>query len=161
MDASFAVHPYFPSHDDASMQFGGGSGCLINVSAKQKINTNSSTTAELVAVGQLLPLVMWIPLFMAGQGYPTENNLLHQDNRSAILLEKNGKKSTSKHMRALNLRYSMVRDQVKNRDLLIEHFPTDDMIGDYMTKSLQGKKFANFHEMIMGHNLTKYSAQNK
>lgn len=67
------------------------------MSAKQKINTYSSTTAELLAVGQLLPLSMWVPLFKAGQGYPTEENLLYQDNRSEILLEKNGKNTSNKH----------------------------------------------------------------
>ena len=51
--ASFAVHPDFRSHTGASMKFGGGSGCPINASAKQKINTYSSTTSELVAVGKL------------------------------------------------------------------------------------------------------------
>jgi len=28
--------------------------------------------------------------------------------------------------------------------------PTDEMIGDFMTKPLQGKKFLNFREAIMG-----------
>ena len=160
IDASFAVCPDFRSHSWASMRFGGGSGCPINVSAKQKINTNSSTTAELVAVQQLLPLVMWVPLFMADQGYPTEKSTLYQDNMSAILLEKNGKKSSSKRTHALNIRYFMVTDQVKNGNLIIEHFPTDKMISDYMMKALQGTIFAEFRKMIMRHNLTKYSVRN-
>ena len=50
IDASFAVHPDFKSHTGASMRFGGGKGCPLNNSAKQKLNTSSSTTSELVAV---------------------------------------------------------------------------------------------------------------
>ena len=51
INASFAAHPDFWSHTGGSRRFGGGQGCPINVSAKQKFNTDSSTTAELVAVG--------------------------------------------------------------------------------------------------------------
>ena len=58
IDASFTVHPDFKSHTGALMMFGGGKGCPINNSAKQKLNTSSSTTSELVAVDQTLPLVM-------------------------------------------------------------------------------------------------------
>ena len=32
-------------------------------------------------------------LFMEWQGYPIEKNILYQDNKSAILLEENGRKS--------------------------------------------------------------------
>ena len=115
------------------------------------MNTDSSTTAELVAVGQLLPLVMWVPLFLEEQGYPLTTNRIYQDNRSAILLEKNGKASSSKRTRALNIRYFMVTDYVKKGELDIAYCSTDDMIGDYFTKALQGVKFDKFRKMIMGH----------
>jgi len=32
----------------------------------------------------------------------------------------------------------------------VMYCPTDEMIGDFMTKSLQGKKFLKFREAIMG-----------
>lgn len=54
----------------------------------------------------------------------------------------------------------MVTNQVKNGDLIIDHCPTDEMIGNYMTKALQGTKFAEFQKMIMGNNLAKYSVLN-
>jgi hypothetical protein len=34
---------------------------------------------------------------MEAQGYQVQDNILFQDNKSAILLEKNGKASSSKH----------------------------------------------------------------
>ena len=108
------------------------------MSAKQKLNTDSSTTAELVAVGQLLPLVMWVPLFLGEQGYPMETNCVYQDNNSAILLEKNGKASSSKRTRAINIQYFMVTDLVKRGELDIVYCPTDEMIGDYFMKSSGG-----------------------
>ena len=120
------------------------------MSAKQKLNTDSSTTAELVAVGQLLPLVMWVPLFLEEQGHPTETNCVCQDNNSAILLEKNGNESSSKRTRTINMQYFMVTDLVKRGELDIVHCPTDKMTGDYFTKSLQGTKLSTFQKIIMG-----------
>ena len=88
IDASFAVHPDFRSHTGATMRFAGGKGCPIQNSAKQKLNTNSSTTSELVAVDQALPLVLWVPLFLEAQGHKIKENIVYQDNMSTILLEK-------------------------------------------------------------------------
>ena len=103
IDASFAVHTDFKSHTGASMMFGGGKGCPINSSAKQKLNTSSSTTSELVAVDQTLLMVIWVPLFLKAQGHSIHENIVYQDNQSAILLENNGRKSSGKIMRALNV----------------------------------------------------------
>ena len=96
IDASFAVHPDFRSHTGAVMRFGGGLGSPINVSLEQKLNTDSSTTSELVGVHQALPIVLWVKLFLEAQGYSIDENIIYQDNQSAILLENNGKKSSSK-----------------------------------------------------------------
>ena len=93
---------------------------------------------------------MWVPLFLEEQVYPMETNCVCQDNNSAILLEKNRKASSSKQMRAINIQYFMVTDLVKRGELDIVYCPTDEMIGDYFTKSLQGTKFSTFQKIIMG-----------
>ena len=41
-------------------------------------------------------------------------------------------------------------DQVENGHVVIEHCPMENMIGDYYTKHLQGKKFEEFRRLIMG-----------
>ena len=150
MDASFATHPDFRSHTDGSGRFTGGQGCPINVSAKQKINVDSSATTELAAVGQLPSLVMWVPLFLGDQGCPVKNNCVHQDNNSTILLEKNRKASSSKQTRAMNTHCFMVTDHVKQGKSEIVQCNTDNMIGDYFMKGLQGVKFSKFWKIIMG-----------
>ena len=105
IDSAFAVHPDYKSHVGASMMFDGGRGSVISTSSKQKINTESSTTAELVGVDYVLPLFLWVPLFMKEQGYEIIDNVVHQDNKSTILLATNRKTSSGKRMRALNIRY--------------------------------------------------------
>ena len=39
------------------MKFQGSQGAIISTSAKQKLNTESSTTAELVGLDQVLPII--------------------------------------------------------------------------------------------------------
>jgi hypothetical protein len=64
-----------------------------------------------------------------------------QDKKSAILLETNGKKSSGKRTRALNICYFFLTDQVEKGNVTIVYCPTDDMVGDFHTKPLQGEKF--------------------
>jgi hypothetical protein len=64
-----------------------GRGFQIISAAKQKLNTRSSTESELVSVDDMMPMA---------QGYGVTQNLLLQDNKSSMLLEKNGKASSSK-----------------------------------------------------------------
>ena len=87
---------------------------------------------------------------MEAQGYTIEDNILHQDNKSTILLQENGRKSAGKRSRALNVRYFFLTDQVEKGNLRITYCPTDDMTADYMTKPLQGEKFRKFRAEIMG-----------
>jgi predicted nucleic acid-binding Zn ribbon protein len=42
---------------------------------------------------------------MEAQGYHVQDNILFQDNKSAILLEKNGKALSSKHTKHINIRF--------------------------------------------------------
>jgi hypothetical protein len=110
-DASFAVHPDFKSHTGAVATL--GKGAPYTMSRKQKLNTRSSTEAELVGADDLSTMILWTKLFMEAQGYEIKKNILYQDNKSAILLETNDKKSSSKRTRALNIRCFFLTDQVE------------------------------------------------
>ena len=68
VDASFTVHPDFKSHTGAVMKFTGGKGSVEATSSKQKLNTSSLTTPELVAVDDALTMILWTPLFLEEQG---------------------------------------------------------------------------------------------
>ena len=79
-------------------------------------------------------MILWTQNFMEAQGYGVFKHILYQDNNSAILLEKNGRKSVGKHSRHLNVRYFFVTDVVDRGKLTIQHCPTLDMTANYMTK---------------------------
>ena len=56
VDASNAVHPNMRSHTGATMTLGKGS--PYSISSKQKINTVSSTEAELVGISDVMKLII-------------------------------------------------------------------------------------------------------
>ena len=108
-----------------------------------------STAAELVAVDDIIGSVLWTKRFLESQGYSIKKNVIFQDNKSAILLESNGRKSAGKRSRHLNIRYFFITDQKEKGNINIEFCPTDHMISDYMTKPVQGNKFKYFRKEIM------------
>ena len=75
IDASFAVHADFKSHTGACLSF--GRGCPVNILSKQKINTRSSTEAELVGIIDAMALVLWCRLFIMGQGFNVHDNIIY------------------------------------------------------------------------------------
>jgi hypothetical protein len=89
VDASFAVHPNLRRHSGGGLSM--GRGLPIVSSTKQKLNTRSSTESEIVGADDFMPAICWTRYFMEAQGYTINNNILFQDNKSSILLEKNGK----------------------------------------------------------------------
>lgn len=126
---------------------------------KQKLNTKSSTEAEVVGVSDFLPNLIWARMFLEHQGYEIDENLLYQDNQSAIKIEKNGSKSCSKRSRHINMRYFFIKDRLESEEIEVVFCPTEYMVADFFTKPLQGKLFHYLKAIIMGHepitNLTK------
>jgi hypothetical protein len=84
------------------------------------------------------------------QGYGVTQNLLLQDNQSSILLERNGKASSGKRTRHINIRYFFITDRVNMKEIEIEWCPTKEMVADFMTKPLQGSHFRRLRDLIMG-----------
>ncbi len=101
VDASFAAHPNMCSHTGGGLTM--GRGIPIVSSTKQKLNTRSSTESELVNVDNMMSIIVWSCYFLMTQGYGATQNLLLQDNKSSMLLEKNGKGSSGKHTCHINI----------------------------------------------------------
>jgi hypothetical protein len=144
---SHATHPNMRGHTGGCMSL--GDGMPINTSTKQKINTRSSTETELVAADDFMPIILWTNYFLEAQGYGHQDTILYQDNQSAILLEKNGRKLSSKRTKYLNCRFYFITDRINKNELSVEYCPTEEMVGDFFTKPLQGKLFYKFRCLIM------------
>ena len=132
------------------------------MSIKQKINTKSSTEAELVGVDDAMNFVEWVLLFMEQQVKSINNDdsvlkkigsdiVIQQDNTSTIQLERNGKQSSTKRTRHINIRYFYVTSKIKDRSMRVIYHLTKEMVSDYLTKPLQGCLFRTHRNSIMGH----------
>ena len=127
-----------------------GRGFPIVCSTKQKLNTRSSTESELVGVDDMMPSILWTRYFLKAQGYRVSDNVIFQDNRSTMLLERNGKASSSKRTKHINVRYFFITDRISKGEVRVEWCPTAEMVADFMTKPLQGSTFKKFRDLIMG-----------
>ena len=76
---------------------------IIEISNKQNLNAKSSTEAELIGVDNAMPQMLWTRYFLEAQVYDIDNNILYHDNMSAMLLEKNGNKSSTKNTKHINV----------------------------------------------------------
>ena len=148
VDASFAVHSNMRGHTGGGLTL--GKGFPIASSTKQKLNTRSSTESELVGVDDMMPSILWTRYFLKAQGYHVSDNIIFQDNKSTMLLERNGKASSSKRTKHINVRYFFITDRISKGEVRVEWCPTKEMVADFLTKPLQGSMFRNFRDLIMG-----------
>jgi len=111
VDSSYAVHTDMKSHTGIYMTL--GKGAAYTASCKQKLNTKSSTEAELVAVNDAMGQVLWTRHFLATQQHHVPMTTIYQDNKSMIPLAKNGKSSSSKRTRHINVQYFFIADKIK------------------------------------------------
>ena len=148
VDGSYGVHWDSKGHTGAMMSM--GRGAIVNVSRKHKLNVGSSTESELVSIADVLGVMMWCKYFIEAQGYTIDNNLLYQDNKSTILLAKNGRMSAGKGSRHIHHRFFLITDKIEKGDVTVEHRGTKEMWADGNTKALQGAGFRTFRSKIMG-----------
>ena len=78
------------------------------------------------------------------------NTILNQDNQSTIKLSENGKASSGKGTRHINIRYFFITDRIARKEVAIQYCPAKEMVADYFTKPLQGELFYKFRDQIMG-----------
>jgi hypothetical protein len=157
VDASYGVHHDMKSHTGGIMSL--GKGATYATSTRQKLNTKSSTEAELVGVSDVMTQILWTRYFLDAQGYGAKELIVYQDNKSAILLENNGRTSSSKRTRHINIRYYFVTDRIAQGEVSIEYCPTKEMVADFFTKPLQGAAFIAFRDYILNVDPGQYITQ--
>jgi hypothetical protein len=123
VDASYGVHHDMRSHTGGTMSM--GTGAVYSTSKRQKLNTKSSTEAELVGIGDVLPQALWTKYFMEARGYGV-TTILNQDNQSTIKLSDNGKASSGKGTRHINIHYFFITDRIARKEVSIQYCPTKE-----------------------------------
>ncbi len=122
----------------------------MSKSSKQKLNTKSSTEAEVVGASDYVPNSIWAAHFLEHQGYVLKRSIFHQDNQSAMKMERNGRSSCGQKSRHIDIRYFFIKDRVDSGEIDIVHCPTEMMVADFFTKPLQGALFRKLKSVIMG-----------
>ena len=148
IDGAHAVHNDCKGHSGLYLTM--GKGAMINVSKKLGLLTNSSTESEIVSTGERLPKTTWFRYFRIEQGEPIKEDILLQDNQSAIRLQKHHPFSVGKGSKHIHIRYFFAVDKISKKEVRIVYCPTEDMVADYSTKPLQGLKFIEFRNIIQG-----------
>ena len=101
-----------------------GRGALYSASNNQRLNTKTSTKANLVGVDDLMPQILWMHYFLEAQGMKVSDNVVYQDNQNAMKLEKNGRASNGKRTRNINIQYLFVTDRIQANEMKVEYCPT-------------------------------------
>ena len=150
IDGSFAIHNAMKSHTGINLTMGKGK--IYGGSLKHKLNSKSSTEAEaeLISDSNGINQVLWTKYFSECQGYEVNSSTIYQDNEASILLERNGKRSSKKGTRHINICYFFITDKVQNGEIDIKYMPTGKMIADYFTKPLQDNLFKKMRDQIQG-----------
>ena len=69
------------------------------------------------------------------QGFDITNNIIYQDNESAIKMERNDRNSCMSNSRHVDIKFFWVKDRVDKEEVRIEYCPTTLMLADYFTKA--------------------------
>lgn len=146
IDAAFGVHMDGKSHTGVFITL--GCGAVFGKSVKQKLVSQSSCEAELIALAEGVNIITWFRHFLEAQGFKLKPTVVQQDNQSTILLAKQGK--LSQRTRHVNIRFFAVKEKIDNGKILIVYTPTEEMAGDFFTKPLQGSLFVKLRNKIMG-----------
>ena len=66
---------------------------VSSMSKRKKLNSRSSTEAELIRSDGVIPAFLWLRYFIEAQRFKVEDEVMYQDNLSAMILKNNGRLS--------------------------------------------------------------------
>ena len=147
IDAAFANREMMKSTSGVCITL--GTGFFMASSKVQKINTKSSTEAEIIAVSDGMNVPMWLADFLKYQGFEKKTIQVHQDNQSCIALLTKGR-STAETTRFIAIRHYWISYYIFTKVVELLYVPTEEMVSDYFTKPLQGTLFEKMVTRILG-----------
>ena len=95
---------------------------MINTSKKLCLVTTSFAETEVVLSSERFPKCTWFWYFRLAQGGDDKEDILFQDNKSAILLQKKYPFSAGKRSKYITMHYFFVADKVEKKELKIIYF---------------------------------------
>ena len=132
VDASHAIHRDLKGHTGMSLYI---SECpIFSRSVKQKTVATSSTHAEILALHEAIPYIIWIRALLCELGYPQVNpTVVEQDNKSALAIYDQGWSKSNK-TRHIGIKYAFINEQIKEGIIKPVYVETGKMRADILTK---------------------------
>ena len=115
IDVAYGVPSDMRSHTGGGITF--GTGTITSKSSKQKLNVKSSTEGEVVGMSDYVAFPIWLRYFLQEQGYDVKENIVYQDNQSAMKIEMNGKQSCGQQI----LLYKGQNQQEQNKGRILSN----------------------------------------
>jgi hypothetical protein len=149
VDASYGNHEDRKSHSACTLHIGRNSSAFMSRSKKQSITADSSCVAELIATHLASKEIMWARSLLAEMGFLQINpTILQEDNKSTIYIINND--CNSQKTKHVDIRYNLVREQVQNKQIIMEYLPTKEMTSDILTKALAPTPFLYLRKKLLG-----------
>jgi len=149
IDASYAIHEDAKGHSGVVIHIGEDKGSPIFIrSKKQKLVTRSSTEAELVALHDMSPQVIWTKSFLEELAYNQPPAVVNQDNKSTIHMAEKGS-GNFQRTKHIAVRYFAIKQLIENGTVKIQHEPSETMLADPLTKPIVGKRFEEWRDKIL------------
>jgi hypothetical protein len=149
VDASYGNHDDRRSHTGCTLHLGATSGAFISRSRKQTVTADSSTVAEFIACHTAAQEIMWARSMLTELGYPQNHpTVMYEDNKSTIhMLHNDSHTAKTKH---IDIRYNLIREQVRNGEINPVHCPTESMTADILTKALVPTPYVRLRDQLLG-----------
>jgi hypothetical protein len=147
-DASYLSHSDAKSHSGIVYSLAENGPAILCFSTKQKIVSQSSTEAELIALHEGARTTVWLTSLINKMGAKLERPVVYQDNEATIRLAALGA-AASTATKHIMMRYFSVKEYVDEGLMSIEHRRTEDMLGDILTKPLAGAQFEKLRGMLL------------
>ena len=74
-------------------------------------------------VDNMLPAFLWLRYFIDVQGFEVKEEVMYQDNPSAIILKNNGRFSSGNCKKHVRVTYFLIKDKVAMGDLKVKYCP--------------------------------------
>jgi hypothetical protein len=134
VDASYANEPQCKSTTGFIFLLGGSA--VSWVCQRQSCIAQSTAEAEYYAAVSAGNEVIWLKQLLADIKEPQQTVTIHEDNNACIVLSRNPQ--DHKRTKHVQIKYHVLRDYVKKKELELKYCPTKSQLADMLTKSLAG-----------------------
>jgi hypothetical protein len=149
IDASFGLHEDTKGQTGIIITLGKTGPPVFCKSKKQKLVSRSSTEAELIALNEGLPEVIWAKQFMQNLGVPQGMITVFEDNTSTIILANKQNGATLSKTKHIQIRFYYVRELIEQKEINIVYLSTKEMLADLLTKPMTGWLFKALRDQIL------------